>query len=44
MLPDNLKGPVLHVRLDRALVPLAPDQPLGVEDGVGGVDCHLVRR
>ncbi|KAL0602270.1 glutamate dehydrogenase [Plecturocebus cupreus] len=34
--------PVFHVRLHSGVLELPSDQPLGVEDGVGGVHGHLV--
>ena len=39
---DNSEGPVLHVALHILFVKVASNEPLGVEDGVGGVDGHLV--
>ena len=37
------EGPVLHVSLDSGVLELAPDQSLGVKDGVGGVNSDLKR-
>ena len=37
VLRDDGEGPVLHVGLDLSVVELAADEPLGVEDRVGGV-------
>ena len=44
MLPDHLEGPVLHVGLDAAVVKLAANETLGIEDGVSGVDGNLTRK
>ena len=39
---DDLEREVLHVRLNLCIIELAPDEPLGVEDGVVGVHGDLV--
>jgi len=41
-LVHDLEGPMLHVALHGAVGEVATDKPLGIEDGVGGVDGHLV--
>merc|ERR1719319_1014497 len=39
---DDCEGPVLHVALHIGVAEVSTDEPLGVEDGVGGIDGHLV--
>ncbi|TEA10361.1 hypothetical protein DBR06_SOUSAS3710159 [Sousa chinensis] len=41
-LAHHPEWPVLHVRLHCGVLELPTDQPLGIEDGVGGVHGHLV--
>merc|ERR1719322_1291163 len=38
----NFKWPMLHISLNRWLIMLPTNQPLGIKDGVGGVNGHLV--
>merc|ERR1719319_2172894 len=39
---DDCEGPVLHVALHVGVAEVSTNEPLGVEDGVGGIDGHLV--
>ncbi|KAL3812129.1 hypothetical protein ACHAXA_009388 [Cyclostephanos tholiformis] len=38
---DDREGPVLHVALDACITELAPNEALGIEDGVGSVHGRL---
>lgn len=42
VLIDDVKGVVLHIFLNRGVIPLPPDEPLHVEDGVLWIGRQLI--